>query len=98
MTQATARTMTTGDRARMLETAADTMERASDYVRTGVSRLGEQAQVLGRQAGDRVAAYRGVAEDWARESRDFVRRRPLYVLAGAVLVGYVAGKILMGRR
>lgn len=98
MRQAAMRRATTEEGARrLLETAADTAERASAYVQAGVSRLGEQAQDLTREAGHRMAEYTSAVEGFTREAQDFVRRHPLQVLAAAGAIGYIAGKILWRR-
>jgi ElaB/YqjD/DUF883 family membrane-anchored ribosome-binding protein len=92
------RPATTGERARRLRgSAADTAERASAAVQSGVSRLGEQAQELGREAGHRMTEYGHAVEGWTREAQDLMRRHPLQVLAGAAAIGYVAGRLLWRR-
>jgi ElaB/YqjD/DUF883 family membrane-anchored ribosome-binding protein len=93
MRQAAMRTVTTEEGTRrLLQTAADTAERAGVYVQAAMSRLGEQAQEL-THAGHRMAEYTRAVGGWTREAQDFMRRHPLQVLAGALVLGYVAGKL-----
>jgi ElaB/YqjD/DUF883 family membrane-anchored ribosome-binding protein len=94
MRQAAMRTVTTEEGTRrLLQTAAATAERAGAYVQAAMSRLGEPAQELTRDAGHRMAEYTRAVGGWTREAQDFMRRHPLQVLAGALVLGYVAGKL-----
>jgi ElaB/YqjD/DUF883 family membrane-anchored ribosome-binding protein len=83
-----------GDKAKQLaKTAEGTIDRASDKMKKGEGKSSD----LYEQAGEVYETARDRAVDAFDTSSDFVKKYPLYTVAGAVAVGFVAAMILRRR-
>ena len=83
---------------RVMESAQVAAARTGAYVRTRVGRMSGHAQDLAVSAGDRLASARGAVASWAGSARRLVKEHPLQAMAATVGVGYVIGKLALGRR
>jgi ElaB/YqjD/DUF883 family membrane-anchored ribosome-binding protein len=84
-----------GDKAKQVANKADgIIDRASDKLQKGQKQAGELYEQAYDQAGELYETAKDRAVDVFDTSTDFVKKYPLYTVAGAVAIGFVAAMIL----
>ena len=75
-----------------------TSESTQNAIRSGGQHLAESARAISREAQSQLESLEPTFRQVDEQIRSFARERPLLALAGALVGGYMVGRMMAARR